>query len=124
MFKDFSEHSSQCVQCKERSLGIQKRPLKKTEIPSFPFANIAVDTSGPYELWHSGNCYVVAFIDLYSGWTEAFATPTKDAETVAHLFIEEIYPRFGAVLQIIHDRGTDYENENFQKHLVLKKPVG
>ena len=50
---------------------------------------------------------MIAFIDLYSGWPEAFATPTKDAETVAHLFIEEIYPRFGAVLQIIHDRGTN-----------------
>ena len=117
MFKDFSEHVSQCVQCKERSLRVQKRPLQKTEIPPFPFAKIAVDTSGPYELSHSGNRYVIAFIDLYSGWPEAFATPTKDAETVAHLFIEEIYPRFGAVLQIIHDRGTEYVNEVFRKTL-------
>ena len=117
MFKDFSEHVSKCVQCKERSLRVQKRPLQKTEIPPFPFAKIAVDTSGPYELSHSGNRYVIAFIDLYSGWPEAFATPTKDAETVAHLFIEEIYPRFGAVLQIIYDRGTEYVNEVFRKTL-------
>ena len=53
--------------------------------------------------------------DMYSGWPEAFAAPTKNAETVAHLFIEEIYHRFGAVLQIIHNRGTEYVNEVFQK---------
>lgn len=117
MFKDISEHVSQCVLCKERSLRIQNRPLQKTEIPPYPFCKIAVDTSGPYELSHSGNRYVIAFIDLYSGWPEAFATPSKDAETVAHLFIEEIYPRFGAVMQIIHDRGTEYMNDVFQTTL-------
>ena len=43
----------------------------------------------------SGNKYIIAFVDWFSGWPEAFAVPDKTADTVAHLLIEEIFPRFG-----------------------------
>ena len=31
----------------------------------------------------SGNTYIIAFVDWYSGWPEAFAVPDKTGETVA-----------------------------------------
>ena len=53
----------------------------------------------------SRNKYIVAFVDWFSGLPEAFAVPDKTADTVAHLLIEEIFPRFGCPLQIVTGNG-------------------
>ena len=43
----------------------------------------------------SGNkCIKIAFVEWFSGWPETFAGLDKTADTVAHLFIEEIFSRF------------------------------
>jgi hypothetical protein len=49
----------------------------------------------------SGNKYIVGFIDVYSGWPEAFAVPNKNAENIAHLLLEEVFPRLFAPLQLL-----------------------
>jgi hypothetical protein len=36
------------------------------------------------------NKYIIGFIDIYSGWPEAFSVPAKTTDNVAHLLIEEI----------------------------------
>ena len=56
------------------------------------------------------HCFSITFIDLYSGWPEAFAVPDKSADNIAHLLIDETFPRFGAPLQIISDNGTENVN--------------
>ena len=58
----------------------------------------------------SGNKYIIAFVDWFSGWPEAYAVPDKTAETVAHLLLEEIFPRHGSCLQIVTDNGTENVN--------------
>ena len=47
---------------------------------------------------------------MYSGWPEAFAVPNRTADTVAHVLINEIFPRFGSTLQ--HLTGKNPENIN------------
>ena len=69
--------------------------------------------SGPYPTSLSGNKYIIAFIDLYSGYPEAFPVPDKSADNVVHLLIEEIFPRHGAVLEIV----TDNEGENVNRKM-------
>ena len=59
----------------------------------------------------SGNKYIIAFVDWFSGWPEAFAVPDKTAVTVAHLLIEEIFPGFGCPLQIVTDNGSENVNK-------------
>ena len=66
--------------------------------------------SGPYPTSLSGNKYIIAFVDWFSGWPEAYAVPDKIAETVAHLLLEEIFPRHGSYLQIVTDNGTENVN--------------
>ena len=94
-----------------RNLKKLKPSIQETEVPPFSFAKIGLDLSGPYPQSLSGNKYIVGFVDLYSGWPEAFAVPDKTAATIAHLIIEEIFPRFGAPLEIITDNGTENENK-------------
>lgn len=59
----------------------------------------------------------MGFVDLYSGWPEAFAVPDKTAATIAHLIIEEVFPRYGAPLEIITDNGTENENRTVKETL-------
>ena len=74
-------------------------------------AKISLDLSGPYPTTLSGNKYINAFVDWYSGWPEAFAVPDKTADTVADLITEQIFPRFGSPLQIVSDNGTENVNK-------------
>ena len=60
----------------------------------------------------------VAFVDRFSGWPEAFAVPDKTADTIAHLLIEEIFPRFGCLLELVTDNGT--ENVNWVMKATLR----
>ena len=115
LYKMLYEYVTICVTCQERSMKKIKPPLQETDIPPYPFAKIGVDLSGPYPTTLSGNKYIIGFIDLYSGWPEAFAVPDKSADNIAHLLIDEIFPRFGAPLQIISDNGTENVNSTMKE---------
>ena len=65
----------------------------------------------------SGNKYIVAFVDRFSGWPEAFAVPDKTADTIAHPPIEEIFPRFGCPLELVMDNGTENVNRVMKETL-------
>ncbi|WAR29626.1 LOW QUALITY PROTEIN: POL-like protein [Mya arenaria] len=52
----------------------------------------------------------ISFIDLYSGYPEAFPTPTKDAQIIAHILIDEIFPRYSCRLEILSDNGSENVN--------------
>ena len=100
-----------CTICQTRSLQKIKQPLQETDIPPYPMAKISLDLSGPYPTSTSGNKYIIALVDWLSGWPEAFAVPDKTADTVAHLFMEKIFPRFGCCLQLVSDNGAENVNK-------------
>lgn len=118
LYKEIYDHLNKCIICSLRNLKKIKPPTQETDIPPYPFAKLGLDLSGPYPRSLSGNRYIVGFIDLFSGWPEAFAVPDKKAENIAHLVIEEIFPRYGAPLQIITDNGTENENRIVRETLM------
>ena len=117
LYKNLYEYISSCVTCQTRSMKKIKPSLQETDVPPYPFAKIRLDLSGPYPTTMSGNKYIIGFIDLYSGWPEAFAVPDKSADNIAHLIIEEIFPRFDAPLQIVSDNGTENVNRTVKQVL-------
>ena len=80
------------------------------DISPFAWAKCAIDVSGPYPTSLSGNKYIVSFIDLFSGYPEAFACPDKSAQTIAHLIIDELFPRYFCPLEILSDNGSENVN--------------
>ena len=90
MFKEINKYVSECTICQTRSLQKIRPPLQETDIPPYPMAKLSLDLSGPYPTSLSGNKYIIAFVDWYSGWPEAFAVPDKTSDTVADLIIEQI----------------------------------
>ena len=117
LFKELNQYVSMCTICQTRSLQKIKQPLQETDIPPYPMAKMSLDLSGPYPTSMSGNKYIIAFVDWFSGWPEAFAVPDKTADTVAHLLIEEIFPRFGCCLQLVSDNGTENVNKTVKETL-------
>ncbi|KAK3097609.1 hypothetical protein FSP39_011373 [Pinctada imbricata] len=117
MYKKIHAYIEECVTCQTRSSRKSKPPLKETEVPPYPFAKIGLDLSGPYPTTFSGNKYIVSFIDVYSGWPEAFPVPDKSADRIVHLILEEIFPRFGCPLEIVSDNGTENVNRKVQETL-------
>lgn len=111
------EYTEKCIRCKERNLKRQRAELQNTGIPPFPWAKIAIDISGPYPTSPSRNRYIVGFIDIYSGYPEAFLFKNKTAENVTHLIIEEIFPRYGCPLVLISDNGTENMAKKVQETL-------
>ena len=111
LFKELYDYVSACTICQTRSAQKVKPPIQDTDIPPYAFAKLSLDLSGPYPKSLSGNRYIIAFVDWYSGWPEAFAVPDKTAETIAHLIINEIFPRFGCPLELVTDNGTENCNK-------------
>ena len=110
LFQELYEYVPKCVPCQARASQNVKPLLQNTYIAPYPMAKLSLDLSGPYPKTLSGNKYIIAFVDWYSGWPEAFAVPDKTAETVAHLIIEEIFPRFGCILKLVTDSGSENVN--------------
>ena len=94
LLKNINGFVSKCIACQTRNLRKQQPHRQECDLPPFPFAKLALDISEPYSKTHSGNQYIVTFIDIYNGWPEAFAVPNKKTETVVHLLVEEIFPSF------------------------------
>ena len=117
LYKQIKEKLDSCVTCKVRNMKAQKGELQETNTPPFPFACISLDLSGPFKPSMSGNVYIASFVDIYSGWIEAFPIPDKKAETVLNLLLEEIIPRFSCPLSITTDNGKEFVNNAFEETL-------
>ena len=65
-----------------------------------------------------GNKYILVAVDYVSKWVEAQALPTNDARVVCN-FLKKLFSRFGIPRAIISDRGTHFNNTQFDK--VLKR---
>ncbi|MCG8078877.1 MAG: DDE-type integrase/transposase/recombinase [Candidatus Thiodiazotropha taylori] len=117
LYKELYEYVSHCITCQVRGKQAQKPPLQMTDTPPYAFAKIGLDLSGPYPTSLSGNRYIVGFIDLYSGYPEAFAVPDKSADNIAQLLIDEIFPRYGSVLEIVTDNGSENVNRVMRETL-------
>ena len=107
LFKEINKCVNECTICQTRSLQKIRQPLQETDIPQYPVAKLSLDLSGPYPTTMSGNKYIIAFVDLYSGWPEAFAVPDKTDETVADLIIDQVFSCLALVynwLQIMEQK--------------------
>lgn len=79
LYKEFLYYVTACVVCESRSLKKVRPSMGQTDISPYSFARIGIGLSGPYPTTLAGIKYILTFIELYSGWSEAFFPPSKTA---------------------------------------------
>ena len=117
LYKDVTSYVASCIICQTRSNQRTNTAIQETDTPPYAWAKCAIDVSGPYPTSLSGNKYIVSFIDLFSGYPEAFACPDKSAQTIAHLIIDEIFVRYSCPLEILSDNGSENINQTVKETL-------
>lgn len=75
---------------------------------SYPWQLVEMDYLGPLPTTTAGNRYVLIFVDHFSKWVEAVASPTADAAVTARSLVDRIICRFGSPTTLLSDRGSHF----------------
>ena len=120
MRDDVQRMCRSCDKCTARKPTLKKTraPLKQYVVGE-PMERMAIDVIGPLPKTKKGNKYVVVIADYFTKWTEAFALPNQEAETVARVLVEEVVCRLGVPRQLHSDKGTNFESQIFQEMCAL-----
>ena len=84
---------------------------------------LATDLLGELPMTSNGNKYILVVADYFTKWTESFALPNMEAETVATKIVE-VVSRFGVPAIIHSDQGPQNKSNLFRemcKLLDIKK---
>jgi transposase InsO family protein len=78
-----------------------------------PFEKWGIDFVGPIKppSRYGKKKYILVATEYVTKWTEALATKTDDAKTVAKFLYENIITRFGCPKELVSDRGTHFINK-------------
>ena len=81
----------------------------------FPMERIAMVIICELPVTSGGNKHILVIGDYYTKWTECFAMPNMEANTVAKHLIEELIVRFGTPYMIHTDQGVQFESNLFRE---------
>ena len=109
-----------CQSCGARKppKNVKKAPLIPIPV-SQPFERVHVDILGPLPLTKTGCRYILIFVDSFTKWVEAFATPSIEASVIANIFYRDIICRFGSPRTILSDRGKQFDCALFREICLL-----
>ena len=84
-----------CTTCAARKTPAPKNRGKLQSIqPGYPMQLVAMDLLGPLPESNHKNSYILVVADYFTRWTEAYALPNQEAETVARKVVGKIFFRF------------------------------
>lgn len=112
--KDVYQYVTGCDKCTRR-----KNPSPKHRAPmqitgsGVPMERIATDILCELPETDRGNRHILVVSDYFTKWTEAFALPNMEAETIGRTIVEEVLVRFGIPFIIHSDQGRQYESKLF-----------
>jgi len=70
---------------------------------------VAIDVTGPHPLSNKGNKFMLTMLDHITKYALAFLVRSHDAVTVARRLVERVFLVYGVPLQLLFDRGAEFE---------------
>ncbi|XP_013167322.1 PREDICTED: uncharacterized protein K02A2.6-like [Papilio xuthus] len=107
--KDSEQMVKSCKGCTLVSLPNPPAPMKRRELPSEPWVEIAMDLLGPLP----NNDYILVIIDYYSRYKEIKITKTITSVTIIKI-LKELFSRLGYPMSITADNGRQFVSEEFK----------
>ena len=109
--------TSSCNQCATKtppsSTG-QRSVLYRTQAGT-PWQHLSVDFVGPLPITKSQFKYLLTVKDTFTGYLEAFPTRNMLSSTVAKIFSDQLFSRFGFPESIHTDRGSNFTSSLLQE---------
>jgi len=123
--RDVARHLRSCRPCAAYHRGAPPRQVAmQTPAVGAPFERISVDITGPFPRSARGHVYMVTVVDHYTKWAEAIPLRNHTAEMVARALMQHVFNRFGFPLQLLTDRGPEFEGQLFSelcRHMEIDK---
>jgi len=108
--QDVARYVKRCPECATYRRG---KPPKLGQLQEMlmgaPMERLGIDLTGP---WPKANnkVYILTCIDHFTKWADAIPIPNKEAATVAKALVTKIFTSVGTALQILSDRGKEFDN--------------
>ena len=116
MHADILDYVKRCQTCALRKRAPHYRALAKSwEKPTTHWEVVQCDFIGPLKTAKDGSKYIMTFIDLLTGWPEAFCTKDSTAKTAAEVFLYGIVCRYGKATRLHSDRGATFLSDLFRE---------
>jgi len=113
---DLDTFLRKCEPCARYHRGTVPKKAKLCTPPvGEPWIRVSVDITGPHPRSSRSNQYILTLVDHFSKWAEAIPLRNHTASTVARALVTHVFTKFGAPLQLLTDRGTEFESELFQE---------
>ena len=105
-----------CAPCTQYHRGLPPRlaPLNPMLVGE-PFERVSIDITGPHPRSVKGHVFLLTVMDSCTKWAEAIPLRNHTAPTVAKALMTHVFARFGMPLQLLSDRGPEFESELFQE---------
>ena len=110
------KHIKRCYQCQRRNKQVVKYAKLHFDMATFPMQFISMDLIGEFHPPTSKkHKYTLTVVCMLTGYVFSVPLKTKTADEVIQAYIDHVYSRFGGLLKILSDNGTEFKNKLFEQ---------
>ena len=106
-------HVKQCIKSRQQNLHPQCYAQLHFEVPSMPMHFSVMDLIGKFKLVPQGHQNTLTVIDILMNYTWCIPLFAIEADIVVHVYLVNVYSKFGGLHQILSYNGTDFKNKLF-----------
>ena len=110
------KHIQRCYHCQRRNKQVVKYATLHFDVATFPMQFISMDLIGEFHPPTSkGKQYALTVICMLTGYVFCVPLKTKTAEEILQAYIDNVYSKFGGLVKILSENGTEFKNKVFEQ---------